>query len=370
MTVLSSARRPAPKDPAGPERRPPPASPSGRGWGFVAPFLVVFLFALVAPSVYAMYLSLFQEKLIGGNGSSGFDELPAGADRLAVLVGASGGAVPGGAGAGHAGACAAGRAGAGQRAAVRGRRCTGWRFSCRTRCRRWWRRLMWGFIYGTQFGLIGSSSGRCTVAARSVLQALVLRAIGNIVTWEFVGYNMLIFSPRCGWCRASCTRRRSWPRSSSTAAVSACSPATITTRRWRCPPAPAAAWRSWSRTRAGWTTAPASARPRGSSARCRWPAGNCAAGTCGRCRLTTSRRSRPPSATSRGRWPGNCGRVRPGGFRPSRGGRPVPVNGGLGQGLRLGQRLLPGPVLVARTAAGALRARPRDPAGRQRADHS
>ena len=63
-------------------------------------------------------------------------------------------------------------------------------------------------------------------------------------------------------------------------------------------------------------------------------------------------------------------RLRPGGFRPPRGGRPVPVNGGLGQGLRLGQRLLPGPVLVARTAAGALRARPRDPAGGQRADHS
>ncbi len=81
------------------------------------------------------------------------------------------------------------------------------------------------------------------------------------------------------------------PRSSSTGRASASSPATITTRRWRCPPAPAAAWRSWSRTRAGWTTAAASARTRGSSARSASAAPNCGAGTCGRCRLRTSRRS-------------------------------------------------------------------------------
>ncbi len=62
--------------------------------------------------------------------------------------------------------------------------------------------------------------------------------------------------------------------------------------------------------------------------------------------------------------------LRPGGLRPPERGRPVPDNGGLGQGRRLGQRLLPGPVLVTRTAAHALRARPRDPAGRQRTDHS
>ena len=40
---------------------------SWTGWGFVGPFMAVFLFALVAPVVYSIYLSLFQDKLIGGN---------------------------------------------------------------------------------------------------------------------------------------------------------------------------------------------------------------------------------------------------------------------------------------------------------------
>src|SRR6202034_3211425 len=37
------------------------------GWAFVGPFLVVFAFALIVPIGYAIYLSLFREQLIGGN---------------------------------------------------------------------------------------------------------------------------------------------------------------------------------------------------------------------------------------------------------------------------------------------------------------
>ncbi|GGI43615.1 multiple sugar transport system permease protein [Agromyces flavus] len=36
------------------------------GWAFVAPFAVVFLAFLIAPLVYALYLSLFQKSLVGG----------------------------------------------------------------------------------------------------------------------------------------------------------------------------------------------------------------------------------------------------------------------------------------------------------------
>lgn len=36
------------------------------GWGFVGPFAVVFLAFLVAPLLFALYLSLFQNQLIGG----------------------------------------------------------------------------------------------------------------------------------------------------------------------------------------------------------------------------------------------------------------------------------------------------------------
>jgi len=54
--------------------------------------------------------------------------------------------------------------------------------------------LMWGFMYGTQFGLIGNLDGWLhTTLPDPFSSGLVLPAIGNIVTWEYVGYNMLIF---------------------------------------------------------------------------------------------------------------------------------------------------------------------------------
>jgi len=50
--------------------RPVLARRAGRksllGWAFVAPFAIVFLAFLVAPLLYALYLSLFQTQLIGG----------------------------------------------------------------------------------------------------------------------------------------------------------------------------------------------------------------------------------------------------------------------------------------------------------------
>jgi multiple sugar transport system permease protein len=54
--------------------------------------------------------------------------------------------------------------------------------------------LMWGFMYGTQFGLVRNIDDVFGVNLPDPLRSgLVLPAIGNIVTWEFVGYNMLIF---------------------------------------------------------------------------------------------------------------------------------------------------------------------------------
>ncbi|MGW0302417.1 carbohydrate ABC transporter permease, partial [Streptomyces anthocyanicus] len=54
--------------------------------------------------------------------------------------------------------------------------------------------LMWGFMYGTRFGLVGDINGALGVSLPDPLSPdLVLASIGNIVTWEFVGYNMLIF---------------------------------------------------------------------------------------------------------------------------------------------------------------------------------
>jgi multiple sugar transport system permease protein len=53
---------------------------------------------------------------------------------------------------------------------------------------------MWGFMYGTRFGLVGNINRLLDVTLPEPLSPTwVLTAIGNIVTWEFVGYNMLIF---------------------------------------------------------------------------------------------------------------------------------------------------------------------------------
>ena len=39
---------------------------SWAGWWFVGPFMLVFTLVLIAPLLYAIYLSLFRDSLIGG----------------------------------------------------------------------------------------------------------------------------------------------------------------------------------------------------------------------------------------------------------------------------------------------------------------
>ncbi|GAB3451955.1 sugar ABC transporter permease [Actinophytocola sediminis] len=54
--------------------------------------------------------------------------------------------------------------------------------------------LMWGYIYGTNFGLAADLNHLLgTDAIRPLSPGWALTSIGNIVTWEFVGYNMIIF---------------------------------------------------------------------------------------------------------------------------------------------------------------------------------
>nr|WP_084504526.1 sugar ABC transporter permease [Actinoplanes sp. N902-109] len=54
--------------------------------------------------------------------------------------------------------------------------------------------LMWGFMYGSQFGLVGSINDALGWHLPDLLSpGWILASIGNINTWEFTGYNMLIF---------------------------------------------------------------------------------------------------------------------------------------------------------------------------------
>ncbi|MEU5870817.1 sugar ABC transporter permease [Glycomyces sp. NPDC047369] len=54
--------------------------------------------------------------------------------------------------------------------------------------------LMWGFIYGNNFGLAADLNRLLgTDAIQPFAPQWMLTSLGNIVTWEYVGYNMLIF---------------------------------------------------------------------------------------------------------------------------------------------------------------------------------
>jgi multiple sugar transport system permease protein len=164
------------------------------GWGFVGPFLAVFAFALVAPIGYAIYLSLFRQQLIGGNAFVGLANyhlaltdprfwesvrrvmvfLAVQVPIMLVLALLAALALD----------------------------------SARLRWAPLYRlsiflpyavpavvaSLMWGFMYGSQFGLVARLSSFLGVHLPDPLSgSWVLASIGNIVTWEFVGYNMLIF---------------------------------------------------------------------------------------------------------------------------------------------------------------------------------
>ena len=183
---------------------PPAAAPPRRGrgrlrrswvgWGFVGPFMLVFTVVFLAPIAYSIYLSLFRNRLIGGNAFVGVDNYTQALTdpqfwsafgrvslflavqvpvmlALAMLVAL----------------------------AVDSARLYGSSFFriaiflpyavpavVAT--------LMWGFMYGARFGLVGNINDALGISLPDPLSShLILASIGNIVTWEFLGYNMLIF---------------------------------------------------------------------------------------------------------------------------------------------------------------------------------
>lgn len=191
--VTRTAEAPKPQPPARRRIRSRGRS-EWKGLAFVAPFLVVFLLVFIAPVVYSLYLSLFREQLIGGTafvGLENYAELMADAQfwegfgRVALFLVVQ---VPIMLGLALVAALAID--------------------SARLHASGFFRIviflpyavpavvavLMWGFIYGDNFGLVANlndvlGSEVVTPFARD----WILVSIGNIVTWEFVGYNMLIF---------------------------------------------------------------------------------------------------------------------------------------------------------------------------------
>ncbi|MFE5139404.1 carbohydrate ABC transporter permease [Streptomyces fagopyri] len=185
--------------PAAVTRRPekPPGKRDRRswtGWGFIGPFAVVFAFVFLAPIAYSIYLSLFRDKLIGGTSFVGIDNYRQALqdqqfwDSLArvslflviqvpIMLGIA---------LFVALALDSGR--------LYGRDFFRISIFLPYAVPAVVATLMWGFMYGTRFGLVGDINSAFGVTLPDPLSSnLILASIGNIVTWEFVGYNMLIF---------------------------------------------------------------------------------------------------------------------------------------------------------------------------------
>jgi multiple sugar transport system permease protein len=163
------------------------------GYLFVAPFLLVFIALLILPLAYAAYLSLFREQLIGGTVFAGFenytraltdDRLIEGVLRVAkffafqvpimlVLSLLAALAID----SGLLRFAKVFRLGIFVPYAVPAVVAT----------------LMWGYLYGRDFGPIAQLADKFGATGPDFLSSgLMLGSIGNIVTWEFTGYNMII----------------------------------------------------------------------------------------------------------------------------------------------------------------------------------
>ncbi|QTE30078.1 carbohydrate ABC transporter permease [Pengzhenrongella sicca] len=188
-----------PAKPARPAKRAKPAQEhaqqlSWSGWLFIGPFMAVFAVVFLAPIAYSIFLSFFRNQLVGGNAFVGLANYSQALQDtqfwsalfrvtlflavqvpvmllLALLVAL----------------------------ALDSGRLYGTSFFRLSIFLPYAvpavvASLMWGFMYGTRFGLVGSLNRALgTDIPNPLSPELILASIGNIVTWEFIGYNMLIF---------------------------------------------------------------------------------------------------------------------------------------------------------------------------------
>lgn len=161
---------------------------------FLLPFFGLFVLFILVPLLYAVYLSLFRDMLVGGRTFVGAEnyvravsdaKLWEGVQNLAVF-------------------------GAVQIPVMLGLALT---FAIvldrgRTPGKAWYRigfflpyavpsviaALIWGYLYGPVFGPFTQGANLLGLPPPDFLSSdVILYSIANIVTWEFVGYNMVIF---------------------------------------------------------------------------------------------------------------------------------------------------------------------------------
>ncbi|WP_104102772.1 carbohydrate ABC transporter permease [Cryobacterium sp. M96] len=164
------------------------------GWQFVGPFMVVFAVVLIAPVIYSVYLSLYKDQLVGGNSFVGFanyahalsdPKLWESLGRVTLFLAVQ---VPIMLALALFAALAIDSARLHLSPLFRIAIFLPYAVPAVVAT------LMWGFMYGTQFGLVGNLNDFFGITIPSPLSGTwVLASIGNIVTWEFVGYNMILF---------------------------------------------------------------------------------------------------------------------------------------------------------------------------------
>ncbi|MEU7722909.1 carbohydrate ABC transporter permease [Streptomyces tibetensis] len=181
---------------APPASRPKGAGPRRRrvaGPVFVAPFLILFLLLFLAPLGYAAYLSLFQERLVGGTVFVGLDNyvtaltdplLLRGVGRVALFFLIQ---VPLMLGLALVFALAL------DSGLLRLARVIRLGIFVPYAVPSVVAALMWGYLYGPDFGPFAQLSRELGFPAPNFLSdGWMLGSLANVVTWEFVGYNMII----------------------------------------------------------------------------------------------------------------------------------------------------------------------------------
>ena len=164
------------------------------GFLFTLPFMVLFLAFFIAPLAYAFYLSLYRRQLIGGNSFVGLQNYADGLKDSAFLHGI-------------------GRVALYMVVQVPIMLVLALVFALILDSGRAWlssvfrvgffvpyavptviAALMWGFLYGGDFGPFADAAKAINVSPPNFLsRSTLLWSIANVATWTWTGYNMIIF---------------------------------------------------------------------------------------------------------------------------------------------------------------------------------
>ena len=187
-----------------------------RGWKFMWPFAVVFVFVFIIPIVYAIYISFFKKQMVGGTKFVGFENYArliqdpqfwSSVGRVTIFTVFQ---VP-----------IMLFLAAAMALALDSMKLHGTKFFRISTFLPYAvpavvSTMIWGFVYGAKYGLVGSLNDFLGTNIDVLNPDVLLASIANINTWEYAGYNMLIFYsslstiPHSLYEAASIDRASSW----------------------------------------------------------------------------------------------------------------------------------------------------------------